>query len=90
MHKSVSRLPPLFSLYHIVKERRPSGRYRQFRGCPAYRIDRYSSGFLIRLFTYRSETAVGGINLSVKLFSVHLSPVRSSCHFNRWLGCLTK
>nr|DAH03083.1 MAG TPA: hypothetical protein [Caudoviricetes sp.] len=33
---------------------------------------------------------MGGINLSVKLFSVHLSPVRSSCHFNRWLGCLTK
>ena len=21
-------------------------------------------------------------------FQVHLSPVRSSCHFNRWLGCL--
>ena len=91
LRKSVSRMPPLFSLYHIVKERRPFRRYRQFRGCPAYRIDRCSLCFLIRLFTYRFNTAVvWGYNLSVKLYSVHLSPVRSSCHFIRWLGCLIK
>ena len=91
LRQSVSRMPPLFSLYHIVKERRPFRRYRQFRGCPAYRIDRCSLCFLIRLFTYRFNTAVvWGYNLSVKLYSVHLSPVRSSCHFNRWLGCLIK
>ena len=58
LRQSVSRMPPLFSLYHIFKERRPFRRYRQFRGCPAYRIDRYSSGFLIRLFAYRFKTAV--------------------------------
>ena len=58
LRKSVSRMPPLFSLYHIFKERRPFRRYRQFRGCPTYRIDRYSSGFLIRLFAYRFKTAV--------------------------------
>ena len=91
LRQSVSRMPPLFSLYHIFKERRPFRRYRQFRGCPAYRIDRCSLCFLIRLFTYRFNTAVvWGYNLSVKLYSVHLSPVRSSCHFNRWLGCLIK
>nr|DAH03084.1 MAG TPA: hypothetical protein [Caudoviricetes sp.] len=27
-------MPPLFSLYHIVKERRPSGRYRQISRMP--------------------------------------------------------
>ena len=47
-----------YSLYHIFKERRPFRRYRQFRGCPAYRIDRCSLCFLIRLFTYRFNTAV--------------------------------
>nr|DAF71393.1 MAG TPA: hypothetical protein [Caudoviricetes sp.] len=70
-----------YSLYIILSKKEDlRGDTAKFRGCPAYRIDRYSSGFLIRLFTYRSETAVGGINLSVKLFSVHLSPVWSSCH----------
>nr|DAE17165.1 MAG TPA: hypothetical protein [Siphoviridae sp. ctbvd11] len=57
---------------------------------PFYRIDKCSSGFLIRLFTYRSEVTVEGINLSVKLCSVHSLPVQFFLPFNRWLGCLTK
>ena len=81
-----------YSLYIILSKKEDlSGDTAKFRGCPAYRIDRCSSSFLIRLFTYRFNTAVvWGYNLSVKLYSVHLSPVRSSCHFNRWLGCLIK
>ena len=66
-----------YSLYIIFSKKEDlSGDTDKFRGCPAYRIDRYSSGFLIRLFTYRSETAVEGINLSVKLCSVHSLPVQ--------------
>ena len=81
-----------YSLYIIFsKQEDLAGDTDKFRGCPAYRIDRCSSSFLIRLSLIVSRLRwYGGINLSVKLLSVHLSPVRSSCHFNRWLGCLIK
>ena len=81
-----------YSLYIIFSKKEDlSSDTDKFRGWPAYRIDRCSLCFLIRLFAYRFNTAVvWGYNLSVKLFSIHLSPVRSSCHFNRWLGCLIK
>ena len=48
-----------YSLYIIFSKKEDlSGDTAKFRGCPAYRIDRCSSSFLIRLFTYRFKTAV--------------------------------
>ena len=76
-----------YSLYIIFSKKEDlRGDTPSFRDYRSY-LPMGFPGFLIRL---SPSSWSCGFEICDDCLQVHLSPVRSSCHFNRWLGCLIK
>ena len=74
-----------YSLYiNVSKKEDLRGDTPNYRDYRRYRPMGFP-GFLIRL---SPSSWSCGFEICDDCLQVHLSPVRSSCHFNRWLGCL--